>query len=91
MSRKNSCRFAAVENGEIAKTRHESYVKLYESVRKDLKEWELTKGGTLIFAAAPETDYGYIRAFLREHPDALVACVERRPAACGRSVCTRIS
>ena len=35
---------AAVENGEIAKTRHESYVKLYESV-KDLKEWELTKGG----------------------------------------------
>ena len=36
---------AAVENGEIAKTRHESYVKLYESV-KDLKEWELTKGGT---------------------------------------------
>ena len=36
---------AAVEAGEIAKTRHESYVKLYESV-KDLKEWELTKGGT---------------------------------------------
>ena len=36
---------AAVENGEIAKTRHESYVKLYESV-KDLKKWELTKGGT---------------------------------------------
>ena len=36
---------AAVENGEIAKTRHGSYVKLYESV-KDLKEWELTKGGT---------------------------------------------
>ena len=36
---------AAVEAGEIAKSRHESYVKLYESV-KDLKEWELTKGGT---------------------------------------------
>ena len=36
---------AAVENGEIAKTRHESYVKLYESV-KDVKEWKLTKGGT---------------------------------------------
>ena len=30
----------------------------------------------LIFAAAPETDYGYIRAFLREHPDALVACAD---------------
>ena len=36
----------------------------------------------LIFAAAPETDYGYIRAFLREHPDALVAC---RTAACGNA------
>ena len=36
---------AAVEAGEIAKSRHESYVRLYESV-KDLKEWELTKGGT---------------------------------------------
>ena len=41
----------------------------------------------LIFAAAPETDYGYIRAFLREHPDALVAACGMR----GRSVCTRIS
>ena len=30
----------------------------------------------LIFAAAPETNYGYIRAFLREHPDALVACAD---------------
>ena len=30
----------------------------------------------LIFAAAPETDYGYIRAFLREHPSALVACAD---------------
>lgn len=36
---------AAVEAGEIAKSRHDSYVKLYESV-KDLKEWELSKGGT---------------------------------------------
>ena len=36
---------AAVEAGDIPKSRHESYVKLYESV-KDLKEWELTKGGT---------------------------------------------
>ena len=27
----------------------------------------------LIFAAAPETEYGYIRAFLDEHPDALIA------------------
>ena len=26
----------------------------------------------LIFAAAPETEYGYIRAFLKEHPDALI-------------------
>ena len=36
---------AAVEAGEIARTRHVSYAKLYESV-KDLKEWELLKGGT---------------------------------------------
>ncbi|MDY3710995.1 MAG: ribosome small subunit-dependent GTPase A [Agathobaculum sp.] len=36
---------AAVEAGEIARTRHASYAKLYESV-KDLKEWELLKGGT---------------------------------------------
>ena len=36
---------AAVEAGEIALSRHDSYVKLYESV-KDLKEWELSKGGT---------------------------------------------
>ncbi len=36
----------------------------------------------LIFAAAPETDYGYIRAFLREHPDALVACADGGSAAC---------
>lgn len=35
----------AVQAGEIARTRHDSYVKLYESV-KDLKEWELSKGGT---------------------------------------------
>ena len=30
----------------------------------------------LIFAAAPETDYSYIRAFLGEHPDALIACAD---------------
>lgn len=30
----------------------------------------------LIFAAAPETEYGYIRAFLAEHPDALIACAD---------------
>lgn len=35
---------AAVAAGEIPRSRHESYVKLYESV-KDLKEWELSKGG----------------------------------------------
>ena len=35
----------AVEAGEIARSRHESYVKLYESV-KDLKKWEISKGGT---------------------------------------------
>lgn len=32
----------AVEAGEIARSRHDSYVKLYESV-KDLKKWELGK------------------------------------------------
>lgn len=36
---------AAVEAGDIAKTRHDSYVKLYESV-KDVKQWELSRGGT---------------------------------------------
>lgn len=36
---------AAVAAGEIAQSRHESYVKLYESV-KDLKQWEISKGGT---------------------------------------------
>ena len=30
----------------------------------------------LIFAAAPETEYGYIRAFLDKHPDALIACAD---------------
>ena len=35
----------AVEAGEIVKSRHESYVKLYDSV-KDLKQWEISKGGT---------------------------------------------
>ena len=30
----------------------------------------------LIFAAAPETEYGYIRAFLAAHPDALIACAD---------------
>ena len=34
---------AAVESGKIARSRHASYVKLYESV-KDLKEWEFGKG-----------------------------------------------
>ena len=33
---------AAVEAGKIAQSRHDSYVKLYESV-KDLKEWQLGK------------------------------------------------
>lgn len=36
---------AAVAAGEITKSRHESYVKLYDSV-KDLKQWEISKGGT---------------------------------------------
>lgn len=36
---------AAVASGAIEKSRHESYVKLYDSV-KDLKEWETSKGGT---------------------------------------------
>lgn len=35
---------AAVQEGKIAASRHESYVKLYESV-KDLKEWKLGKEG----------------------------------------------
>ena len=30
----------------------------------------------LIFAAAPETEYGYIRAFLDGHPDARIACAD---------------
>ncbi|MDO4269628.1 MAG: thiamine diphosphokinase [Eubacteriales bacterium] len=30
----------------------------------------------LIFAAAPETEYGYIRAFLAEQPDALIVCAD---------------
>ena len=33
----------AVAAGHIAQSRHESYVKLYESV-KDLKQWEIGKG-----------------------------------------------
>ena len=33
---------AAVEAGEIPKERHESYCRLYESV-KDIKEWSLNK------------------------------------------------
>lgn len=36
---------AATEAGEIASSRHQSYCKLYESV-KDIKQWELSKGGT---------------------------------------------
>ncbi len=35
----------AVKAGKIVKSRHESYCRLYESV-KDLKQWELLKGGT---------------------------------------------
>lgn len=34
----------AVADGYIAESRHASYVRLYESV-KDLKEWEISKGG----------------------------------------------
>ena len=30
----------------------------------------------LIFAAAPETEYGYIRVFLMAHPDAVIACAD---------------
>lgn len=30
----------------------------------------------LIFAAAPETEYDYIRAFLAENPDACIACAD---------------
>ena len=30
----------------------------------------------LIFAAAPETEYGYIRSFLKSHPDAVIACAD---------------
>lgn len=30
----------------------------------------------LIFAAAPEPEYGYIRTFLDEHPDAVVLCAD---------------
>lgn len=36
---------AAVEAGKIASSRHDSYVRLYNSV-KDVKKWELSKGGT---------------------------------------------
>jgi ribosome biogenesis GTPase len=35
----------AVQAGKIVKSRHESYCRLYESV-KDLKQWEISKGGT---------------------------------------------
>lgn len=45
----------------------------------------------LIFAAAPETDYSYIRAFLGEHPDALIACADGGRATRARSACTRTS
>lgn len=34
---------AAVQSGDIAKSRHESYAKLYDNV-KDLKEWEISAG-----------------------------------------------
>ncbi|WP_283672960.1 thiamine diphosphokinase [Butyricicoccus sp. Marseille-Q5471] len=30
----------------------------------------------LIFAAAPETEYDYIRDFLREHPHAIIVCAD---------------
>ena len=30
----------------------------------------------LIFAAAPETEYGYIQAFLSAHPDAAIVCAD---------------
>ncbi len=42
---KGLCRSRGGRERRNCETRHESYVKLYESV-KDLKEWELTKGGT---------------------------------------------
>ena len=41
----------------------------------------------LIFAAAPETEYSYIRRFLDAHPDALIACEDgglRHARALGR-------
>ncbi len=34
------------------------------------------KRGALIFAAAPETDYGYVRAFLKENPDVMIVCAD---------------
>lgn len=30
----------------------------------------------LILAAAPETEYGYVKGLLRAHPDALIACAD---------------
>lgn len=36
---------AAVASGAIPASRHESYLKLYESV-KDLKKWEISRGGS---------------------------------------------
>lgn len=30
----------------------------------------------LIFAAAPETDYAYIRSFLQQYPDAVIVCAD---------------
>ena len=38
---KGCCVIEAVDSGEIPRSRHESYVRMYEEV-KDLKEWELT-------------------------------------------------
>ena len=35
---------SGVERGEIPKSRHESYVTLYNSV-KDIKEWQIGKDG----------------------------------------------
>lgn len=37
---------------------------------------DFTGRHALIFAAAPETEYGYIRDFLRECPDALIVCAD---------------
>lgn len=48
----------------------------------------------LIFAGAPETDYDYIRAFLRAHPQAAIVCADgglRHARALGLSVDLMVS